>query len=468
MYRFFLLFTALILSLPSFLIAGNKDQEKPFWVTVGKINITGNQITKNGIILREMEVKSGDSLTWSALQKKIVASRQNLLNRGLFNFVDIKPDLAGPRKVNLNISVVERWYIWPIPILAVTDRNLNVWWEQKKLSRIDYGVNLKVNNFRGRMEVLNLLLQNGYNKSFQIKWNTPYVNKRKTWGLGFWAGIVFNHETDYTTRDNKLLYFGEAHDFVKKHGFADLSFSYRPLYRKLNSFWLKWNHYTLSDSLLTLNPAYAYGQKNFSYLSFRYNFRLDYRDYAPYPLNGYYLEFDFEKTGLGILNKKVDEISTYISYDRYLHLKNRWYYAFNVSSKLVPNRYRPYFLERGLGYPPFTLRGYELYVINGMWTNIFRSNFKYELISKHVFQLPYIKSDTFGKIFYALYANIILDMGYVMDRRNPNTNPLTNKLIYGTGLGLDYVTYYDTVIRFEYTLNGQGQTHFFISLVAPI
>ncbi|MBN2639159.1 MAG: hypothetical protein JXR65_08740 [Bacteroidales bacterium] len=468
MFRSFILSLFFILSIHSFLQAENGKESSIPYVTINKIIITGNHITKNKIILRELEVKQGDSIPWSSLNHKIIASRENLLNCRLFNFVEIKSEYAGLRKVNLKVSVIERWYVWPIPILSVQDRNFNVWWEQKKLNRINYGVNLIVNNFRGRMEVLNLILQNGYNKTFQIKWTTPYVNKNQTWGLGFRGGIVFNHETNYAVQNNKLLFFGQGKDFVKRNYFSEISFSYRPLFRKLNIFFLRYEHYQLSDSLEKLNPAYAYNQTNFSFLTFKYIYKQDFRDFAPYPLNGYYLEINFQKTGLGIINKKVDQVSAFVAYDKYLHLKNRWYYAFNVSSKIVPNRYRPYFLEQGLGYPPLTLRGYELYVINGMWTNIFRSNLKYELIPKHIFRIPYLKSDTFGKVFYALYANIIFDAGYVMNRKQPNPDPLTNKFLYGTGLGIDYVTYYDTVVRFEYILNGQGQTHFFVSLVAPI
>lgn len=468
MFRFFFLFIFFTFVLNTFLFAENGDLAKVPYVTIDSIIVTGNHITKKKIILRELEIKSGDSIPWHSLEKKIVASRQNLLNSKLFNFVKIKTEYTAPRKINLKVSVVERWYIWPIPILSVQDRNFNVWWEHKKLDRINYGVNLIVNNFRGQMEVLNLILQNGYNKSFQIKWKTPYVNKKETWGLGFWGGLVFNHQTDYAAPDNRLLFYGEEKSFAKKNYFTEISFSYRPLFRKLNTFQLRFDHFQFSDSLEVLNPGYAYNQTNFSFLSFRYNYKQDFRDFAPYPLNGYYLEINFKKTGLGIINKKVDLVSAYISYDKYFHLKKRWYYAFNVSSKIVPNRYRPYFLEQGLGYPPFTLRGYELYVINGMWTNIFRSNFKYELVPKHVFRIPYLKSDVFGKAFYSLYANLIFDAGYVMDRKTQNPDPMTNKLLLDTGVGIDYVTYYDTVIRFEYTINGQGQTHFFISLVAPI
>jgi hypothetical protein len=145
-----------------------------------------------------------------------------------------------------------------------------------------------------------------------------------------------------------------------------------------------------------------------------------------------------------------------------------WYFAYNVTVSTELNRYSPYFLKKGLGYAPTTLRGYQLYVINGQWITLFHSNLKYELIPKKVVQIPFIHSEKFGKLFYSVYANLIFDAGYVSDRQTYRENPLANKFIYGTGIGLDFVSYYDTVIGFEYTVNRQNQKNFFISLVAPI
>ena len=447
--------------------AGTNSNHK---VIIGNIYIFGNKITKRYIILRELEFKKGDTLTISNLKRKILVSKQNLLNRSLFNFVNIEyqKNKSSENKINIFISVIERWYIWPIPILAYTDRNFNVWWETKSLAHLDYGINLKIDNFRGRMEKLRLKLQNGYNKSFELKWETPYINKEETWGFGFQAGVTINHETDYALNDYKLLFYGNNIKYVKKNIFSKLFFTYRPKYRKLHRFSLIYNYFNYSDSLLVLNPDFAYGENQFSFLTFRYNFKLDYRDYAPYPLNGYYLELNFEKFGLNIFSKKVNLITAYIVYDRYIHLKKNWYFAYNLTSKIVPNNYRPYFLQRGIGFSPMVLRGYELLVINGMWTGIIKSNLKYKLISRKTVRIPFINSEKFGILFYAVYANLIFDGGYVYNPNKKTINYLNNKFLYGTGAGIDFVTYYDTVIRFEYLINSEKQTHFFISLVAPI
>ncbi len=470
MFRFKFFFLSLLLvaalnasALQTISAAANPDQK----LVVNNIFVNGNHITKRFIILREIEVKKGDTLSRKTLMRKLTESRHNLLNRSLFNFVNIKPVITGPN-VSIYVSVVERWYVWPIPIIKYTDLNFNVWWQKKEISRIDYGFNIKVNNFRGRMENLILLLQNGYNKSVQVSWDDPYINKKETWGVGFKTGLIINHEVDYKNLDNKLVFFGEPVKYIRKNLFFTLLATYRPAYKMLHTFFISNNHYNFADTLLKLNPSFAYKRPVFSYLSLQYNFKLDYRDYAPYPLNGYYFELDLEQSGLGLLDNRVNYFSAYAVFDRYFQIHKPWYFAYNVTLRMEPNRYRPYFLERGLGYPPTTLRGYQLYVVNGQWMALFHSNLKYELIPKKIVQVPFIHSEKFGKLFYSVYANLIFDAGYVSDHVTYRESPLANKFLYGTGLGLDFVTYYDMVFGIEYTINRQNQKNFFISLVAPI
>jgi outer membrane protein assembly factor BamA len=51
------------------------------------IDISGNRVTKERIILRELLVHEGDSLTASLFYERLERSRQNLVNTGLFNTV---------------------------------------------------------------------------------------------------------------------------------------------------------------------------------------------------------------------------------------------------------------------------------------------------------------------------------------------------------------------------------------------
>jgi len=97
-----------------------------------------------------------------------------------------------------------------------------------------------------------------------------------------------------------------------------------------------------------------------------------------------------------------------------------------------------------------------------------KNNIKYELVKMREMSFNFIGSEKFNKLYYAFYLNVFADFGYVSDNRNINTNPLSNQLLPGYGVGLDFVTYYDFVLRVEYSFNKMGESGFFISFMPSI
>ena len=81
--------------------------------------------------------------------------------------------------------------------------------------------------------------------------------------------------------------------------------------------------------------------------------------------------------------------------------------------------------------------------------------FKYELNTG-------LRSKAYGKIPFRIYLKGYADMGYVYNKNNTNVNPLNNKFLYSGGLGIDIVTIYDVVLRFEYSINQRGERGFYI------
>ena len=72
--------------------------------------------------------------------------------------------------------------------------------------------------------------------------------------------------------------------------------------------------------------------------------------------------------------------------------------------------------------------------------------------------------DQFRTLPYAFYLKLFMDTGYAGDTLAANTNNFyNNKWIGSVGLGLDVVTYYDFVIRLEYSINREGHTGFFVN-----
>ena len=71
---------------------------------------------------------------------------------------------------------------------------------------------------------------------------------------------------------------------------------------------------------------------------------------------------------------------------------------------------------------------------------------------------------------FAFNMNAFLDMGY-SDNLYPDeslNNKLENTLLVGYGTGIDFVTYYDLVLRLEYSFNRMSEHGFFVHFMAPI
>lgn len=436
-------------------------------ITISRIIIEGNKITRDKIILREIEFQQGDRINSRDLDSLIIKSSQNLMNRSLFNFATITKEIIDDQCI-AKVDVTERWYIWPIPIVDFADRNFNAWWETRDFSRLNYGIDLRVENFRGRMELLNFIVQLGYDKKLAAKWTIPYLTENQVFGMGIYVGYQLNNEIAYALEDNKPVFYSPDEGYAQQWGFGSIDFTFRQKFNFLHTINLGFDHYRFADTILLTNPGFTDERSAFGFLSLGYLYKQDFRDYKPYPLIGYYFDAGIVKQGLGIMDSEVNFWTLSFVFDQYVNIRNRWYFAYNFSGQFSNKTVTPYFLKPGIGYKGMEVRGYEYYVITGQHIGVFKSNFKFEIIPRKVHRIKWIKTEKFGKIFYALYANLFFDLGYAFSDQNDPNNAYANQLLFGTGLGIDFVTYYDLVIRFEYTLNKQGNHGFFINLVAPI
>ena len=71
---------------------------------------------------------------------------------------------------------------------------------------------------------------------------------------------------------------------------------------------------------------------------------------------------------------------------------------------------------------------------------LMKNNLKIAILNPTVAYLPLIKNEKFGKIHFALYFNVFFDMAYTWNMQNDPTSVLQNSLLYGTGVGIDFVT----------------------------
>jgi outer membrane protein assembly factor BamA len=468
----FLLFLVFIFSL-SYSQDGQSAENHDDVVTIDAIALFGNKITKDRIILREIVFAAGDTLPAARLDTLIARSRENLLNTSLFNFVEITEKYPGNDSsiTVIEVRVTERWYIWPTPILKISDRNFNVWWQTKDLSRLSYGFYIDWQNFRGRKEHLILKFQWGYNRSVMVQYKIPYLNKEQTLGMGFGFGYGRQKETAYQTSYNKQDFFKEPDGFSRQDFSAYGQLVYRKDIYNTHQVMLSYDHHHFSDSLLAENINYtADSSGNIRYLSFDYLFKDDHRDFKPYPLKGYYIDFELLKHGLWTFqNNTLNTIHVMATFRKYWQLHPRIYFASGVNGK-VSSGEQPYFILKGIGYDRDVIRSYEYYLVDAQHFGILKNNFKFAIIPNQVRTIKFIRTEKFSKVYYALYMNIFADAGYGFYDQDfgRETNDLQNSFLVGYGAGLDFVTYYDIVLRLEFSINLMNETGFFLHFRAPI
>ena len=244
----------------SLLVIDNSVSGNYKTVIVKEIILKGNNITKDFIIYRELEFAANDTFSISRFDSLLISSRKNLLNTSLFNFVTFNLEFVREgnfAKTTVTIDFVERWYVWPFPIFELAERNFNTWWKTKDFSRANYGFFLTMDNFRGRMEKLKVLISMGYDEKYEFSYQIPYINKKQTIGFQLSAGLLQNHETSVFTINDTLQYFKSENYYPKKKKYIGLQLINRPDIHNSQIFEIKYNQYEFTDSLLELNPFYT-------------------------------------------------------------------------------------------------------------------------------------------------------------------------------------------------------------------
>jgi outer membrane protein assembly factor BamA len=472
------LFLAVISWVSAF--AQNKDSLHGKKIIIASIKAEGNNITKTSILLRELTFKKGDSIPAAIWAVTSLRSKNNIMNTGLFNFADIDTSTNAGGGTDITIVVVEQWYIWPYPEFQLEERNFNVWWNQdhRSLNKVDYGAFLSDNNTTGNKEVLKVKVQLGYTQQLGLSYNIPYITKNQNLGLQFNITYSQNKEIAYTSVGNILTFLSTPNATLQDQVTSALDLTYRQgLY---NTHYLEVNFAacTINDTILKLTKDYLpFNLTNSAFFGGKYYFRRDLRDYAPYPLRGYYCDFSLNDFGMGLALPKeraFNILYTQASFHKYFKVTNKIFFSAEAEGKVSQNEIEPYYLQRGLGYGNDFVRGYEYYVIDGNNYALGKGEIKYQLINIPQIKLPtqsipFFRQSQFNKANFALYLTAFSDWGYV-GQANPNVvnNFLAKAPLWGNGVGIDMVTYYGIVVRFEYSFNQLDQSGFFLHFLADM
>jgi hypothetical protein len=151
-------------------------------------------------------------------------------------------------------------------------------------------------------------------------------------------------------------------------------------------------------------------------------------------------------------------------YSRYFDLKKNYYLSNNLILYWSTPDNLSYTNYGVLGLKRQFVRGYELYVIEGPYYLLNKTTFKKKIFS-NIYRWEDMPIEQFRHVPISIYFKTYLDLGYVKnytDYVEDNRNRVfADKLLTGTGFGLDIIGSYDIVLRFEYSFNAQGQQGFF-------
>lgn len=439
---------------------------------VGDIELIGNKVTKDPIIFREITFKVGDTIGANLFRQKLLYSQQNLMNTSLFNFVEINDTVINQQHFNVVevlFKFTERWYIWPLPIFELAERNLSVWLQDMDFSRVNYGLFLDWDNFRGRREQLKLIFQFGYDEKLGFRYNIPYIDKKQTFGVDFGFNRTNNHEVTYATENNEVQRIKLEGEYVHKFYNAFFAVYNRPDIYQSHYFETSYNDHIYHDTVFQLNPDfYRQGTNRAQYIKLSYKFMNDHRDFKPYPLKGYYFDILIEKIGLAIFNNNpINLYNAKVNARKYWTFNRRFYFAGGFTARLGTSGYHPYFVNNGVGYGRDFVRGYEYYVIDGQNYSLLKTDFKFAIIPQRTSVIKFIPTEKFNKVPWAIYLSLFNDFGYVSGNGDKG-NSLQNSVMWGYGAGINLVTYYDIVLRLEYSFNQLGEGGFFVHFMASI
>lgn len=435
---------------------------------VTEIEFTGNKKTKEIILKRELTFELGDTVLAGDTVNHISESENNLFNTTLFNFTDVK-FISHEENWKVVVTLQERWYLWPEVMIKFQERNFSEWWKNKNLSRIDLGLHLNKYNFLGLNQNLQVNGYVGFTEKFGFQYRVPYLTKKMRDGLKVAADYSTQNEVFVGVSEDEMVYIKNDSLPIRSAFRFQLEYFRRTGFYQTQYFTGRFIQIQAADTLKDLSQAYLGNQEGFlRFAQLTYRFKYDRRFTQNYPLRGFFVDLQIDQYGLGQLDKSDLSVTRVLgSYRFYRRLANRQYWAtgFHINQYLGANS--PFLFQSGLGFNDY-VRGFEPNVIFGRTSFLVKNNYKFQIVRPKKYTLPLIKKiKRFSKIHFAIYGNVIFDAGYVQNP-TPINNTLNNKLLYGSGLGLDWVTYYDVVVRTEYLINQFGQTNFNLSFVAPI
>jgi len=418
---------------------------------IDTILISGNEKTKDYIILDEMTLKPGSEATPEAIE----FDRNRIYSLGLFTRVDISYGISEGQRL-LRVDVSERWYLIPVPIFGFRDGDPK---------RPYYGGGLLHNNFRGRNQKLLGLIVFGHNPSLALSFFDPLIDDNHD--LYFDTGLSFSK-----IRNKSIVQSTLAGDYDELHYNLSATIGKRfSLYQ--------WAGITLGYQIVEVTDPYPWrttaadGIDRFLYGGISYRF--DSRDLREYPSEGRFLSVYVTKSGFGESSISYTRFGT--DFRTYIPLPLSLTFAGRVHGTIVSGGRLPTYGHVFFGYGE-RIRGYFTTVFEGENMVGTTVELRYPLVKAfdiHVTEVPL--PPEFSVWRFGISVAIFADAGLVWCRSSTDECPepaiRADKIQFssffsGYGAGIRFLLPYGVVVRTEYAYNEYFEGQFILDFRATL
>lgn len=451
-----------IFCLPTVKSQSTAHGKDSLWIR--NITISGNHRTKKTVILRELTVKEQSRIWLSDTCKITTTCKNNLIKTSLFNFVDFLWISIDSQHVDVQITLQERWFIIPRFKIKTEEENINAWAENMNFGHLSAMLSVTDENFRGYREKLTVMGSLGFNQSVGIKYLSPSILGSRTLGAGAEIQFTQNKEVSYGLFDYKpQYYFSHSSPLISSIQLTAMAY-FRPTLAIDEMLSITYAHSHFNDTLQWINRTY-YPQKSMDILRIFSKLKFDFRDNKAYPLHGSYYDLLAEKIiNVSTSVRKIDYMAFTINGRWFGKLGSKVYAALGttLTTSTSSENVFPYSIR--IGQSGLELRSFEQVQIPVNTLAIGRSTLKYQLLNKNRREIHFLGNPKFAFIHYALYATLFADGAYADYQRASNyvqSLTLKSNWLSSVGCGLDFSSYYDLVIRTEYSYNFAFQKYYF-------
>ncbi len=439
---------------------------------VRDIIITGNNKTKEAVILRECPFNKSDTITLVEAEELLGIFNNNLIKTSLFNFVNTSY-ITSSDSIDILVSVEERWYLWPYPILEYADRNLSSYIYNRDFTKLNYGLAFDIYNFRGQNDLLKFKIRSGYKEHYSVAWHKNATGPRRKSGVNIQADYFRQKSTEYKVEGNKPVFISDDKIYLRKIFNAGINYIYRPGLEAFFNVGLRYQNSVFENNLLfpelnTPEPGYKS-----NYLKPYLYFKFDSRDNKVYPVDGLLIE-------------------AFAGYNQSLESETASFFIFNVNAKfnrqIANSRFSfhtepSYSLMKPIGEAPvlfdnklefshdFWIRGYEYFYFFSPGFFNSQNTISYKISDFKIHNLPSFLPDEFSKTYTRVYLDAFFDYAYswLWNEEDPAVNPMSGKSVFSSGLGVSFETYYDRLLQIYVAYVGySAKTGIFVNYKTPI